>query len=410
MAVWSGLPNLWANLGPTWSGIFQPAPPWKPEPAVIVNSTNLTGNTIGNITIRRGRDSVYVEPSASYASVDLISVGEPLDLEVGSELAVTLNSSTGFRETLFRGRISDVNVSVVSASPVVGQYRVTAVGPLAGANRRQVLADGRTVEKDGERARAAIVEAFGTAIIAEALFDTGIFDLAELDPQTGGYSALSIAQEAGSSGAGVVYETRDGLIAYADTDRRAATLTADDFAVIPSSVLDLDGMNASSSLSELANRVLVDWDAGTVTEEITESITEFGLLVRRISTVLNSESDAEVRALELAQNLAVPVFKADVFRLLLNNLESPLLDVLLRVEPNDGVSFRDLPSAIGFTQLDAFVEGVEWRINPFTVELGLFASDERLSVGLVYWGRVDAALEWDDVDPALEWRNVGRTL
>jgi len=56
------------------------------------------------------------------------------------------------------------------------------------------------------------------------------------------------------------------------------------------------------------------------------------------------------------------------------------------------------------------VEGVEWRIDPFVVELGLFASDERLSVGLVYWGRVTDTLEWGDVDAALEWRDVGRTL
>jgi hypothetical protein len=407
--TWTDLAPAWHAVGPTWAGIFEQFV-YKPEPAVLIDGQDFTGDTIGQITIRRGRDSVYVEPSASYAAVTLRSVGTALDLSIGSELTVTLNSATGAREPLFRGRISDVNVSITPASSLVGQYRLTAVGPLAGANRRQVLAGGRSVEKDGERAEAAIVDALGTAIIADALFDPGIFDLAALDSQDGGYSGLSIAQEAAASGGAVLYETRDGLIAYADTDRRAATLIADDFAVIPSAILDLDGMNTSSSLSELANRVLVDWDAGTVTEEVAESIAQFGLFVRRISTVLDKEGDAEVRAIELAQNLSVPVFKADVFRLLLNNAASPLLDLLLRVEPNDGVSFRQLPPVIGFTRLDAFVEGVEWSIDPFTVRLGLFASDERLSVGLVYWGRVDVALEWDDVDPALEWRNVGRTL
>jgi hypothetical protein len=281
---------------------------------------------------------------------------------------------------------------------------------LAGANRRQVLADGRAVELDGARAEAAITESLGTANIDAAQFDGGVFSLAALGTAVGGYAALGIAQEAAASGGGVVYETREGLIAYADADRRAATLQADDFTIVNASILDLGGMNASSSLSELANRIILDWDNGTVTEEVPESIAEFGLFVRRVSTILENETDAEVRAIELAQNLSVPVFKSDQFRLLLNNAELPLLDQLVRVEPNDGFSFRQLPNALGFNRLDAFVEGVEWRIDQFRVELGLFSSDERLSVGLVYWGRVTDTLEWGDVDAGLAWEDVGRTL
>jgi hypothetical protein len=387
-----------------------PVPPYKPEPAILIGDQNFTGNTIGQVTIRRGRDSVYVEPSASYAAVNLVSVGQSLPLQVGQELFVTLNDAYNDRDILFRGRISDIEVSVTPAQTLVGGYRITAVGPLAGANRRQVLDTGRAVEKDGERAEAAIVAAFGTAILAPGLFDDGVYDLAALDPEDGGYSALSIAQEAAASGGGVLYETRDGLIAYADADRRAATLADDAFETISGNILDPSGMNASSSLSELSNTILLDWNGGVVERSVQESIDEFGLFVRRVSTILNEEVDAETRAGDLAQNLAAPAFKADVFRLLLNNAAPPLVDLLVRVEPNDGISFRNLPQVIGFTRLDSFVEGVEWRIDPFTVELALFASDERLSVGLVYWGRVTDTLEWRDVDGSLAWRDVGRTL
>jgi hypothetical protein len=409
MKTWADLEPAWNSVGNTWASIFEPFV-WKPEPAVLIGSQNFTGNTIGQITIRRGRDSVYVEPSASYASVNLISVSDPLPLEIGQELTVTLNDVQDVRNTLFRGRISDIDVSVTPGQSLVAGYRLTAVGPLAGANRRQVLAAGRAVEKDGERAEAAIVAALGTAIVAPGLFDPGVYDLAALDAEDGGYSALSIAQESAASGGGVVYETRDGLIAYADADRRAATLANDDFTTISGNILDPSGMNASSSLSELANTVVLDWDGGTVQETVQESVDQFGLFVRRVSTILNEESDAEIRARDLAQNLSVPAFKADVFRLLLNNANPGLLDLLVRVEPNDGMSFTGLPAVIGFTRLDSFVEGVEWRIDPFTVELGLFASDERLSVGVVYWGRVTETLEWEDVDAGLEWQNVGRLL
>jgi hypothetical protein len=431
MSGWAGLQPAWWQVGPTWATIFNGSV-YKPEPAVLINGQDFTGDTIGQITIRRGRDSVYVEPSASYAAVTLRSVGSSLPLQVGSRLTVTLNSFTGARETLFSGRVSDVDVQVTKASQDIAGYRVTAVGPLAGANRRQVLAGGRAAELDGERALAAIFGALAatfeeqpltlswddvdgtwddfTGAIAVNEFDAGVYELTALDPADGGYSALSIAQEAAQSGGGVLYENRFGQVAYADSARRGLTFAAGDFYPVSGDILDLDGMNASSSLSELANRVLVEWASGVVESEIPASIVEYGLFVRRLQTILASETAAQARADEAVQNLSVPVFKADQFRLLLNNADGPLLDRLVRVEPNDGVDFFGLPSALGFGRLVAFVEGVEWRIDPFRVELGLFASDERLSVGGVWWGRVDGTLEWGDVDAGLEWQQVGRTL
>jgi hypothetical protein len=417
----------WANTAPTWSTM---PPVWVQ--AGISPTVNFTGNTINRITIRRGRDSVYVEPSASYASVDLISVGQPLGLSVGSRLKVTLNDSTGTPQTLFSGRVSDVEVQVTKATQPVAGYRLTAVGPLAGANRRQVLTGGRGEELDGQRALAAIFDALAptwettpgdvtwdvaegswedsTGAIATDDFDTGVYTLSALATNDGGYSALSVAQEAAASGGGVIYENRNGLVAYADANRRGLTFAAGDFAEVPAAVLDLDGMRASSSLSEVATRVLVDWAGGTVESEIPEAFAAIGLFVRRLSTILASETDAQARALQEVQNLSQPVFKADQFRLLLNNVTPQLLDRLVVVEPNDGVEFVGLPAALGFTRLTAFVEGVEWSIDPFTVELGLFASDERLSVGGVWWGRVTDTLEWENVDAGLEWQDVGRTL
>jgi hypothetical protein len=303
---------------------------------------------------------------------------------------------------------------------------------LAGANRRQVLAGGRAEELDGERALAAIFDALAptwetepggltwadaegswedsTGSIATDDFDTGVYTLSALDPSDGGYSALSVAQEAAASGGGVIYENREGLVAYADANRRGLTFAAGDFAEVPAAVLDLDGMRASSSLSEVATRVLVDWAGGTVQADVPEAFSGIGLFVRRLSTILAGESDAQTRAEQEVQNLSQPVFKTDQFRLLLNNLGPGLLDRLIVVEPNDGVDFVELPGALGFTRLTAFVEGVEWSIDEFTVELGLFASDERLSVGGVWWGRVTDTLEWGDVDAGLEWQDVGRTL
>jgi hypothetical protein len=431
MSGWADLQPAWWQVGPTWATIFNGSV-YKPEPAVLINGQDFTGDTIGQITVRRGRDSVYVEPSASYASVTLRSIGQPIDVEVGQEVSITLNSFAGFRERLFRGFISDIQVEVRKASQVIAGYQLTVVGPLAIVNRRQVLASGRAEELDGERALAAILggaaqtwetqavdlewdDAVGvwndyTGDVDLAQFDDGVFTLAALGTADAGYRALGVAQEAAFSGGGVIYETRNGRIAYADAARRANTFAAGDFYPVPGAILDLDGMNASSALSEVANRVEVEWVGGVEQAEVRESVIKFGVLDRVFTTNLANQTDAQTRAEELVENLSLPVFKADQFRLLLNNADGPLLDRLVRVEPNDGVDFFGLPAALGFDRLVAFVEGIEWRIDPFTVELGLFASDERLSVGAVWFGRVTGTLEWGDVDADLEWQQVGRTL
>jgi hypothetical protein len=110
------------------------------------------------------------------------------------------------------------------------------------------------------------------------------------------------------------------------------------------------------------------------------------------------------------QEHSLPVFKADSFSVLLNVLPDALRDRLLEVEPNDLIVFDGMPPQFGFDRLTAFVEGIEWRFDDQTAEVRVFASDERLSVGGVWWGRVDGTLEWGDVDGSLEWQDVGRTL
>jgi hypothetical protein len=397
-----------------------------------VNDVEVASSAVGQVTVRRGRDSVYVEPSASYASVNLRSV-PGLDVTIGDRLTLRLADSVGTATTVFSGRVSDVGLSVIpTGGSTLAGYQVTAVGPLAGANRRQVFVDGRAEELDGGRILAALFEALAatweetpldlawedaegtwddfTGPIAVDEIDPGVFDIAALGSADGGYSALSVVQDAAFSGDGVLYENRFGRIGYADADRRGNTLASGTALDIPVGLLRADGLSATSSLSELANRAIVTYESGVETFEEPESITRFGVFVRRLDTILVSQSQAQNRAERFVHGHALPVFKADSFSLLLNVLPDVLRDALLKVEPNDLVVFEGLPPQFGFNRLTAFVEGVEWRFDDETAELRLFASDERLSVGGVWWGRVTSTLEWDDVDPALEWQNVGRTL
>jgi hypothetical protein len=405
---------------------------WRPVPSVLLNGQEVSSSAVGQVTVKRGRDSVYVEPSASYASVNFTSEsGVPVT--IGDRLTLRLADSVGTATTVFSGRVSDVDLQVVPVGGgTLAGYRVTAVGPLAGANRRQTLAGGRPVELDGERVLAALIAALGltweevplattwddvegtwdnfTGPIAVDEIDAGVFNIAALGSADAGYSALGVVQDAAFSGDGVLYENRFGQIGYADAARRANTFAAGTAIDVPVAALRADGLSASSSLSELANRAIVTYEGGVEQADIPESIVQFGLFVRRLDTQLTSQSEALNRAQRFVEEHSLPVFKADSFSLLLNSQTDSLRDELLTVEPNDLIVFDGMPPQFGFSTLTAFVEGIEWRFDDQTAEVRLFASDERLSVGGVWWGRVTDTLEWDDVDANLEWQQVGRTL
>jgi hypothetical protein len=405
---------------------------WKPVPSVLLNGVEVSSSAVGEVTVKRGRDSVYVEPSASYASVNFRSEsGVPVT--IGDRLTLRLADSVGTATTVFSGRVSDVDLSVVPVGGgTLAGYRVTAVGPLAGANRRQTLAAGRPEELDGARVLAALFGALAvtweefpldvafedaegswdsyTGPIAVDEIDAGVYDIAALGSADAGYSALGVVQDAAFSGDGVLYENRFGLIGYADAARRATTFASGTAIDVPVSALRADGLSASSSLSELANRAIVTYEGGVEEAEIPESIVQFGLFVRRLDTQLTSQSEALNRAERFVEEHSLPVFKADSFSLLLNSQTDTLRDDLLTVEPNDLIVFDGMPAQFGFDRLTAFVEGIEWRFDDQTAEVRLFASDERLSVGGVWWGRVTGTLEWGDVDANLEWQQVGRTL
>jgi hypothetical protein len=405
---------------------------WKPVPSVRLNGVEVASSAVGEVTVKRGRDSVYVEPSASYASVNFTSE-QGVPVTIGDRLTLRLADSVGTATTVFSGRVSDVDLQVVPVGGgTLAGYRVTAVGPLAGANRRQTLAGGRPVELDGARVLAALFGALSqtweefpvdlafedvegswdsfTGPIAVDEIDPGVYDIAALGSADAGYAALGVVQDAAFSGDGVLYENRFGQIGYADAARRANTFASGTAIDVPVAALRADGLSASSSLSELANRAIVTYETGVEQADIPESIVQFGLFVRRLDTQLTSQSEALNRAQRFVEEHSLPVFKADSFSLLLNSQTDSLRDELLTVEPNDLIVFDGMPPQFGFDRLTAFVEGIEWRFDDQTAEVRLFASDERLSVGGVWWGRVTDTLEWDDVDAGLEWQQVGRTL
>jgi len=411
---------------------------YLPNPTVTVNGQDYTGRTIGRVSINRGRDTVYAPPSAGYASVELIDVTQgSLGFSVGASLVVDVEDSSGSPVRLFTGVISDWQSNVIATGnePVV-TYQVQAVGPLAVLNRRNVLFGGSPEETDGDRVLAAITA--GLPVVWEefsltqtwadtpadvtwatvdpgfdpSLIDPGVFTLIPLATSDSGYSALAVASDAGASGKGLLFETADGFVGYADADRRAANFTAGPLP-IPFDILSVGGLSTSSALADLTNRITVEYgtDGDAVTEQDTFSLTTFGLQETRLRTLLASQSDAEARADDFLFSHSRPAVELqEVSVNLRGSLADTLRDNLLAINSNDYLQVTGLPNKLGFgfSGFNGFVEGVRITLDEFRAELSLLVSDESLSFGSVLWGQVDATIAWQDVDGALVWADARR--
>jgi len=399
---------------------------WQPQPQVRIGGVDFSGQTVGEVSVSRGRRTVYETPNAGYCSVELRDVGDMPPLEVGSPVQVFVADSAGTATQVFGGLLADWSSrTVVTGGVPLVSYRVQAVGPLARLNRRRGLFGGRPSEDDGERVLAALgllsssweelrfnltwgaVEGTWTdqGGFDPALVDPGVFTLAALGTSDAGYSGLQVAQDAGFSGEGILYETRTGMAAYADADRRYANEQAG-FLTVPAAVLSADGLGVFQSLSDITNRVTVEYDGGAVTTDDQFSIVRFGLYESEFRTDLVNLSNASARARSFIERHAAPENVLDELRFGLASQGTALRDALLLVEPNDALEITGIPSRVGFTRFQGFVEGVSWSIGQFEVRLSLTVSDKSLSVGSVRWGQVGATLEWGDVDATLSWQDA----
>lgn len=399
---------------------------WRPAPTVTIGGVDYTGQTIGQVTVTRGRRTVYERPNAGFASIELRDVGDLPPLRVGRDVVVTIEDSAGTPRTVFTGLLSDWSSQTVSTGnqPIV-VYSLQAVGPLALLNRRTVLAGGSPAETDGDRVLAAVsgadltweevpfettwADAEGTwetfGPVDTTLIDPGVFDLAALDPSDGGYNALQVAQDAGFSGEGILFEAPDGRIGYANADRRAANEQAG-FLPIPAALLDVEGLTLTQALADITNRVAVEYAAGAVTSEDLFSITEFGLYETEFRTLLVNETNAQARADEFIARHAVPPLVLEELPLNLLALPDGLRDSVIDLNTNDALEVTGIPNRIGLTTFQGFVEGLTLTVDPFSARLIFTVSEKGLSVGSQRWGQVSDAIAWQDVDSALTWQDA----
>jgi hypothetical protein len=406
---------------------------WTPVVTVTIDGNDYTGDTVDLIRLTRGRNTVYTSVQPAVASITLLDkTGAGIVPTVADSVVVTLQDSAGSPVTLFVGEVSDWSTSIYDAgisNTAAAEIRVTAVSNLAKLFRRQVFDGGRSVEKDGERIEAIIVDALAlrwndtpgtwdsystetwdtidTAIDYSIIDTPGLYDIVALAAQTGGYNSGSIAGITGLSASGLLYETADGRIGYADRERRFDNATAG-YLDVPAAKLTASQLSTTSQIADLANSVVVTYGNNQqVTDQDTASIDQYSLFNQSLNTVLNDQSDAETLAELYLLRHAYPFVSFESANVRLDQgLDNTLLDNLLGIEVNDAVEIDGLPATLGLSTFTGFVEGVVFNIDPYRADLQLLISAANLSLGPVFWSAVGDTIAWNDVDPTLQWQDA----
>jgi len=402
---------------------------YSPNPRVTIGATDFTDHAIGQVSVTKGRRTVYERPNAGYATAELIDIDGIPTFQVGDTFVVAIDRAdwtwaaldetwselasswltfdpTYVSETIFTGTLSDFTSSAIPAKdgPII-THSLQAIGPLATLNRRTIYTGGRAAEDDGERVLNVLNTALGTALVDASAIDAGVFDLAAIGTADAGYNALQVAQDAGFSAEGLLFETADGFIGYTNANRRLQN-ERDGAINVPFGVLSADGISLLQQLADITNAVTVAFDGGAVSDEDLDSIAQFDRYETELTTQLVNLSNAENRAREFLQRHATPrsVFEQLNFNLL--GINDELRNELLELRPSEAVTVSDIPARIGFTQFRGFVEGFTFTADPYRANLTFIVSDRRLSIGAQRWQQVVDTIRWTDVDPALTWADA----
>jgi hypothetical protein len=401
---------------------------WKPSTTVTIEGVDFTGDTVGTVNIQRGRDDVYSDPVAGYATINLIDKdGTGFDIDLTTKVRVSVADSSAAPVRIFTGLVTDVERQLYDpglAGDPAAIVTITAVGPLARMSRRQIFEGGRSPETDGDRILEAISAGVGIAWeeaqgtwsgqpsdltwddfdpFDSSLIAPGLFDLAALPPREGGYSAYQAASFASFSGEGILYETGSGDVGWDNADSRSSSVA---YTVIEADWLTAQALRTSSSLSDIVNRLELVYDGGVVQTDDPDSVGLFGRYDRRIETDLANLSNANARAERFLDRHAFPLDNLDKVGIRIDGLDDADADSLLAIDINSPVVLVDLPDTLRVNQLPGFVEGIQISLDPYRYTLTLSVSDAQLSIGAIRWTQVPPTLEWDDVNATLTWQDA----
>jgi hypothetical protein len=407
---------------------------YQVNPQVIINDVEYKGITVSGVTLNNGRFTVDEQPRAGFATISLVTPDNSFpNIEIDYKVVVKVDDSSGNPVTLWTGWVSDIESSLggFGSNGRLNNQRITAIGSLSKLNRRLVGFDGYSKQNDGDRIFEIIKEGAGITwaeysppsdtwadvnallqwqnvdILVGNIDRPGDFEL--ISYSNGEVGALGLAQQAAASGLGVLYESNDGKINYADYSSRTDEVAINGFSPIDTDAILASGLSSISRLSDLANEVEVVYKNNqTEIDEEPTSIALYGRYAAKINTLLENDFDAEQRVEYYLETRAFPrrTLSSINLALHLDQVSNTMRDSMLPMRVSKPIQIAGLPTSIYPETFIGFVEGFTWTINRNELFLTLNISEYALSQLQMNWSQVPPALEWADVSATLEWQEA----
>ena len=402
---------------------------WTPDWTLQINGVDYANITLANLTIASGRTDIYSQPRAGYCTFEIINLDvAAIVAQVNDGVIIRVKDSSGDLVNLFGGEITDVTVSVRSSGSggITQLISITALGALSKLSRsltNGVLSkdfDGNqifTILQDllinswNEVSPAETWAAYNPTTTWANAENVG---LGEID-RPGNYELMartsnetdfySLVSALATSGLGYIYESATGAIGYADSTHRTTYLATNGYTDVSANDALAGGLQTITRISDVRNKVSIEWRSGTHTTTDAQSIALYGQQASIISTTLHNNADATSQAAFYLALRAYPQaqFQAITFTLGNSELTDGDRDALLNVFMGLPLNIEDLPVNMVDGRFQGFVEGWVFRAAYNRLDLTLTLSPTAFSLQFMQWQDVSVAETWNTLSNTLTW-------
>jgi len=411
--------------------------PYAINPVVTIGGVNYTQEVLNGVSCTAGRTNVDEQPRAGYCSISIVEFDtNTTPILIDDEIQIRVDNSVGADVNLWTGFVSDVTKTVrdFGTAGYSTETRITGIGSLAKLNKRKVGGAGYAKEFDGTRVRTIIFETAGITyasvdpteqwedvnpltpwqsydILIGTIDTPGTFELQAYS--AGATSGLTLAQTMAKSGLGILYESADGKLNYADYSRRIDEVAANGFLELEADAILAGALTSTSRLSDLVNDVTITYKNNqTTSDNDANSIALYGSFQASITTELENLVDAQQRADYFLSTRAFPRYSLTQINLVLSLelLDNTFRDNMIGIEISQPISVGSLPPNIYNGTFSGFVEGYTWSISRNELFLTLNVSDFALSQIEMNWLQVPPSELWNTITPSLTWANARSVL
>lgn len=389
---------------------------WLPNPALRIEGVYYTSQTVQGVQITYGKSDPTEQFRPAYATATLVSDGSGLDIAIMDDVFIFMDDTSG-PQSVFHGKISDINVNLVAAD--WAETQITVMSPIAKLAHRKVGADGYPSQFDGERIQAILDDAtdsiwteFGGTWAAQTGtwqdienlidgIDTGDYELAAYND--GLSNTLELITLAETSGLGHIIENTQGQLGYQSASARMLAASAG-FTEFQANDVIINGLSSELTTGNLRNETIVaDHSGTTYTSQNLASVQTYGRVTYEVTTWLKNGSWAQLWADRDVALYSWPRKYINGFKTRLSAIDNTQVDALVGISIGEPVRILGLPPAIASDPYSGFVEGWTWTIDRVDAEISIYVSDYALSIVSQEWKNVETTYLWNTINTALVW-------